>query len=238
MPIPRQRPFNSMCQLRIGTGRSVDRQDLQPVPRSIPSGAPKYFEKIGRPKHPRDLPAHNRICARPGDSLYDRWEFLDKGQEFQMQVKGSLPAPVNRATSVGDFADGPSSKRNAEFREIGCRRGDSNSHGLPHHPLKTACLPVPPRRRVGVRGAAAFNTTDGGAARSLWTGSCSPQWARNSGHLQSGPKSKFQTGSDQPTARCTRLRWRRKGLLRTNRVPGDEGESNPLSGTWPCGSKR
>ncbi len=27
-----------------------------------------------------------------------------------------------------------------------CRRGDSNPHGLPHHPLKMACLPVPPLR--------------------------------------------------------------------------------------------
>src|SRR5262245_18134428 len=29
-----------------------------------------------------------------------------------------------------------------------CRRGDSNSHGLPHCPLKTACLPISPRRLV------------------------------------------------------------------------------------------
>ena len=27
-----------------------------------------------------------------------------------------------------------------------CRRGDSNPHGFPHHPLKMACLPVPPLR--------------------------------------------------------------------------------------------
>ena len=29
-----------------------------------------------------------------------------------------------------------------------CRRGDSNSHGLRHCPLKTACLPISPRRLV------------------------------------------------------------------------------------------
>src|SRR5512138_1544666 len=29
-----------------------------------------------------------------------------------------------------------------------CRRGDSNSHGFRHCPLKTACLPISPRRRV------------------------------------------------------------------------------------------
>src|SRR3989304_9954438 len=27
-----------------------------------------------------------------------------------------------------------------------CRRGDLNPHGLPHTPLKRACLPVPPLR--------------------------------------------------------------------------------------------
>src|SRR3989338_6108725 len=29
-----------------------------------------------------------------------------------------------------------------------CRRGDSNPHGLPHMPLKHACLPVPPLRQI------------------------------------------------------------------------------------------
>ena len=31
--------------------------------------------------------------------------------------------------------------------EVWCRRRDSNPHGLPHTPLKRACLPVPPLRR-------------------------------------------------------------------------------------------
>ncbi len=29
-----------------------------------------------------------------------------------------------------------------------CRRPESNRHGLRHCPLKTACLPIPPRRRI------------------------------------------------------------------------------------------
>ena len=29
-----------------------------------------------------------------------------------------------------------------------CRRRDSNSHGFRHRPLKTACLPIPPRRQT------------------------------------------------------------------------------------------
>ncbi len=29
-----------------------------------------------------------------------------------------------------------------------CRRRDLNPHGFPHHPLKMACLPIPPLRRT------------------------------------------------------------------------------------------
>ena len=32
-----------------------------------------------------------------------------------------------------------------------CRRRDLNPHGFPHHPLKMACLPVPPLRRTAGR---------------------------------------------------------------------------------------
>ena len=31
---------------------------------------------------------------------------------------------------------------------IWCRRPDLNRHGSPHRPLKTACLPIPPRRHL------------------------------------------------------------------------------------------
>lgn len=54
-------------------------------------GSPKYFNKMGRPKHPKDLLSHNCIRIRFGNSgLYDRWEFEQKGTEFQVQVKGTL----------------------------------------------------------------------------------------------------------------------------------------------------
>lgn len=59
--------------------------------RFVVVGAPKYFNKVGRPKHPKDLLAHNCIRIRMGRSgLYDRWEFEHKGKEFQVHVKGSL----------------------------------------------------------------------------------------------------------------------------------------------------
>jgi DNA-binding transcriptional LysR family regulator len=59
--------------------------------RFVVVGSPKYFNKMGRPKHPKDLLAHNCIRIRLGkNDLYDRWEFEDKGKEFQVEVKGSL----------------------------------------------------------------------------------------------------------------------------------------------------
>lgn len=54
-------------------------------------GAPKYFNKFGRPKHPKELLGHQCIVPRlEANHLYDRWEFEQKGQEFQVQVKPSL----------------------------------------------------------------------------------------------------------------------------------------------------
>lgn len=54
------------------------------------AGAPSYFEKHGRPQHPKDLLAHNCILTRLGSGLYDRWEFEQKGKEFEVHVKGTL----------------------------------------------------------------------------------------------------------------------------------------------------
>jgi len=59
--------------------------------RFITAGAPKYFERHGRPKHLKDLLKHNCLIARLGPNfLYDRWEFEHRGAEFQVHVKGSL----------------------------------------------------------------------------------------------------------------------------------------------------
>lgn len=64
---------------------------LQGPVRFVIAGSPKYFNKMGRPKHPKDLLKHNCLCIRVGhSSLYDRWEFEHKGEAFEVQVKGSL----------------------------------------------------------------------------------------------------------------------------------------------------
>lgn len=53
--------------------------------------SPKYLDKHGRPKHPKELIHHNCLNFRFGKaSIYDRWEFQQKGKEFQVQVQGSM----------------------------------------------------------------------------------------------------------------------------------------------------
>lgn len=57
----------------------------------ITAGSPKYFKLAGKPKHPKELLSHNCLRGRLGSTyIYDRWEFENKGEEFQVQVKGSL----------------------------------------------------------------------------------------------------------------------------------------------------
>jgi DNA-binding transcriptional LysR family regulator len=58
--------------------------------RFVAVAAPRYLDRVGRPKHPKELLAHNCIIARLGDRLYDSWEFEHKGKDFQVLVKGTL----------------------------------------------------------------------------------------------------------------------------------------------------
>lgn len=58
--------------------------------RFVTAASPKYLDKMGRPKHPKDLLSHNCIRPRLGAGIYERWEFEQKGKEFHVQVKGSL----------------------------------------------------------------------------------------------------------------------------------------------------
>jgi DNA-binding transcriptional LysR family regulator len=59
--------------------------------RHVVVASPKYLNKVGRPKHPKDLIHHNCLNFRFGKaSVYERWEFEQKGKEFQVQVQGSM----------------------------------------------------------------------------------------------------------------------------------------------------
>lgn len=53
--------------------------------------SPKYLKENGTPKHPKDLINHHCNVFRFGKlGVYDRWEFEDKNNEFQVQVKAKL----------------------------------------------------------------------------------------------------------------------------------------------------
>jgi DNA-binding transcriptional LysR family regulator len=54
------------------------------------AGAPEYFARMGRPKHPRDLLAHDCLRVRVSNWMYDRWEFEKDGEPIEVLVKGSL----------------------------------------------------------------------------------------------------------------------------------------------------
>jgi DNA-binding transcriptional LysR family regulator len=59
--------------------------------RSVVVGSPKYFDKAGRPKHPKDLISHNCTLFRFGEqAIYDDWEFEEKGRSFEVHVRGSV----------------------------------------------------------------------------------------------------------------------------------------------------
>lgn len=65
-------------------------------------GSPKYLNKAGRPKHPKDLLNHNCIRVRISSWLYDNWEFEHKGKPLHVHVKGSFL--VNDSTIALDAA--------------------------------------------------------------------------------------------------------------------------------------
>ncbi len=54
-------------------------------------GSPAYFARRGKPKHPRDLHAHDCITYRriTGGDVY-RWEFTEHGKDFDVAVKGRV----------------------------------------------------------------------------------------------------------------------------------------------------
>ncbi len=70
--------------------------------RWVVAGAPEYFDKFGRPEHPKDLLSHDCICVGAGERVYDRWEFENENKEFAVQVRGALI--MNDATLALDAA--------------------------------------------------------------------------------------------------------------------------------------
>ncbi|MBN3806446.1 LysR family transcriptional regulator [Paraburkholderia sp. Ac-20336] len=55
--------------------------------------APAYFERHPRPRHPRDLSAHNCIRRRFESGRLYRWELEHDGHAVSVEVKGSVILP-------------------------------------------------------------------------------------------------------------------------------------------------
>lgn len=57
----------------------------------ITVASPEYLNKMGTPKHPKDLLNHNCIRHRfgSGNNVYDKWEFQEEGKEFIVKIYGN-----------------------------------------------------------------------------------------------------------------------------------------------------
>jgi len=81
------------CSLRIGEviERDMVALRLGPEMRQLAVAAPKYLERHGKPKHPRELTEH--ACVRwrwPGQITPYAWEFFEHGRWFEVAVSGPL----------------------------------------------------------------------------------------------------------------------------------------------------
>src|SRR3990170_46868 len=86
-----------------------------------------------------------------------------------------------------------------------CRRGDLNPHGLPHTPLKRACLPVPPLRPNPRNGVQLFAASARGSAPALRL----PRGGEGSGGLYPNEPPACQRKSPLSSSVANLLEWPR-----------------------------
>lgn len=83
--------FDAGVRLSDTLARDMVAVKLYGPVRFVTSGAPKYLNAAGRLKHPRDLLTHNCLRIRFGDAdIYNRWEYVEKGNDFSVHVNGTL----------------------------------------------------------------------------------------------------------------------------------------------------
>lgn len=78
--------------IRLGESLEADMIAVKVGPdlTSAVVAAPSYFERNGRPAHPRDLAGHRCIRRRFSNGTLYRWEFEKEGEEITVSVAGPL----------------------------------------------------------------------------------------------------------------------------------------------------
>jgi DNA-binding transcriptional LysR family regulator len=101
-----QQGFDAGVQLGEAIGREMVAVRITEDQRMAVVGSPDYFARHGRPKHPRDLSAHDCINYRqsPSSAVY-RWEFSEHGKDFEVAVEGRFLVN-DRGLMAGAAADG------------------------------------------------------------------------------------------------------------------------------------
>ena len=85
--------------VRLGESLQQDMVAVRIGPRirSAVVGAPSYFARMPKPKHPRDLAGHRCIRFRFSSGVLYRWEFEKDGEEIELPVQGPLILGVDSA---------------------------------------------------------------------------------------------------------------------------------------------
>ncbi|HEV7321895.1 MAG TPA: LysR family transcriptional regulator [Ensifer sp.] len=78
--------------IRLGESLEADMIAVKVGPEleSAVVASPDYFERFGRPQHPRDLARHRCIRRRFSNGALYRWEFEKNGEELTVSVEGPL----------------------------------------------------------------------------------------------------------------------------------------------------
>ncbi|WDZ76803.1 LysR family transcriptional regulator [Ensifer adhaerens] len=78
--------------IRLGESLEADMIAVKVGPEleSAVVASPDYFERHGRPQHPRDLAEHRCIRRRFSNGALYRWEFERDGEELTVSVEGPL----------------------------------------------------------------------------------------------------------------------------------------------------
>jgi DNA-binding transcriptional LysR family regulator len=93
--------------IRLGESLEADMIAVKVGPEleSAVVASPEYFQRYGRPQHPRDLAQHRCIRRRFSNGTLYRWEFEKDGEELTVSVEGPLilgeDRPIIKATMGG-----------------------------------------------------------------------------------------------------------------------------------------